>query len=120
MKLGSGTAKEGVVNVTFNAETDGRFGIASIGSNFGGACIYASRNLNASDRSYPLASTTYAGFFDGGVYVKGSLSSELCLADNFGCITSRNSDGSINYYQGIDFDFGSNMKFRKGLLVSIA
>lgn len=62
MKLGSGTAKEGVVNVTFNAETDGRFGIASIGSNFGGACIYASRNLNASDRSYPLASTTYAGF----------------------------------------------------------
>ena len=120
LKLGSGTAKEGVVNVTFNAETDGRFGIASIGSNFGGACIYASRNLNASDRSYPLASTTYAGFFDGGVYVKGSLSSELCLADNFGCITSRNSDGSINYYQGIDFDFGSNMKFRKGLLVSIA
>ena len=118
LKLGSGTAKEGVVNVTFNAETDGRFGIASIGSNFGGACIYASRNLNASDRSYPLASTTYAGFFDGGVYVKGSLSSELCLADNFGCITSRNSDGSINYYQGIDF--GSNMKFRKGLLVSIA
>ena len=96
LKLGSGTAKEGVVNVTFNAETDGRFGIASIGSNFGGACIYASRNLNASDRSYPLASTTYAGFFDGGVYVKGSLSSELCLADNFGCITSRNSDGSIN------------------------
>ena len=120
LKLGSGTAKEGVVNVTFNAETDGRFGIASIGSNFGGACIYASRNLNASDRSYPLASTTYAGFFDGGVYVKGSLSSELCLADNFGCITSRNSDGSINYYQGIGFDFGSNMKFRKGLLVSIA
>lgn len=52
--------------------------------------------------------------------MKGSLSSELCLADNFGCITSRNSDGSINYYQGIDFDFGSNMKFRKGLLVSIA
>lgn len=26
LKLGSGTSKEGVVNVTFNAETDGRFG----------------------------------------------------------------------------------------------
>lgn len=120
LKLGSGTAKEGVVNVTFNAETDGRFGVAAIGSNFGGACIYASRNLNASDRSYPQANTTYAGFFDGGVYVKGTLSSELCLADNFGCITSRDGNGGINYYQGIDFDFGSNMKFRKGLLVSIA
>ncbi len=120
LKLGSGTAKEGVVNVTFNAETDGRFGVAAIGSNFGGACIYASRNLNASDRNYPQANTTYAGFFDGGVYVKGTLSSELCLADNFGCITSRDGNGGINYYQGIDFDFGSNMKFRKGLLVSIA
>ena len=120
LKLGSGTSKEGVVNVTFNAETDGRFGVAAIGSNFGGACIYASRNLNASDRSYPLANTTYAGFFDGGVYVKGTLSSELCLADNFGCITSRDGNGGINYYQGIDFDFGNNMKFRKGLLVSIA
>ena len=120
LKLGSGTSKEGVVNVTFNAETDGRFGVAAIGSNSGGACIYASRNLNASDRSYPQANTTYAGFFDGGVYVKGTLSSELCLADNFGCITSRDGNGGINYYQGIDFDFGSNMKFRKGLLVSIA
>ena len=120
LKLGSGTSKEGVVNVTFNAETDGRFGVAAIGSNFGGACIYASRNLNASDRSYPQANTTYAGFFDGGVYVKGTLSSELCLADNFGCITYRDGNGGINYYQGIDFDFGSNMKFRKGLLVSIA
>lgn len=119
LKLGSGTSKEGVVNVTFNAETDGRFGVAAIGSNFGGACIYASRNLNASDRSYPLASTTYAGFFDGGVYVKGTLSSELCLADNYGCITSRDANGGINYYRGIDFDFGNNMKFRKGLLVSI-
>ena len=52
--------------------------------------------------------------------MKGTLSSELCLADNFGCITSRDGNGGINYYQGIDFDFGSNMKFRKGLLVSIA
>lgn len=120
LKLGSGTSKEGVVNVTFDAATDGRFGVAAIGSNLGGACIYASRNLKESDRSYPQANTTYAGFFDGGVYVKGTLSSELCLADNFGCITSRDGNGGINYYQGIDFDFGSNMKFRKGLLVSIA
>ena len=120
LKLGSGTSKEGVVNVTFDAATDGRFGVSAIGSNFGGACIYASRNLNASDRSYPPGSTTYAGYFDGGVFVKGSLASELCLADNYGCITSKDADGTIHYYQGIDFDFGSNMKFRKGLLVSIA
>lgn len=119
LKLGSGTAKEGVVNVTFSAETDGRFGVAAIGANFGGACIYASRNMNASDRSYPPGSSTYAGYFDGGVFVKGSLYSELCLSYNFGCITSIDPDGSVHYLQGIDFDFGS-MMFRKGLLVSNA
>lgn len=116
LKLGSGTSKEGVVNVTFDAATDGRFGVASIGSNFGGACIYASRNLNESDRSYPQANTTYAGYFDGGVYVKGTISSELCIADDFGAITGRNADGSISYNQGVDYNFGT-MLFRKGLLV---
>ena len=35
LKLGSGRAKEGVVNVTFDAATDGNFGVAAIGASFG-------------------------------------------------------------------------------------
>lgn len=110
----------GCIDVSFNAATQGRFGIKAVGSNSGGACIYASRYSNENQRSYPIMGQTYAGYFDGGVFVKGTVSSELCIADNFGAINGRNADGSISYYQGIDFDFGSNMKFRKGLLVSIA
>ena len=112
--------KSGMVDVNFSFAGEGRFGVRAVGANMGGSCIYASRYFNENERSYPNMNNTYAGFFDGGVYVKGTISSELCIADNFGTITGRNSDGSISYYQGIDFDFGSNMKFRKGLLVSIA
>lgn len=110
----------GCIDVSFNAATQGRFGIKAVGSNSGGACIYASRHSSEDGRSYPIMGQTYAGYFDGAVFVKGTVSSELCIADNFGAINGRNADGSISYYQGIDFDFGSNMKFRKGLLVSIA
>ena len=112
--------KSGMVDVNFSFAGEGRFGVRAVGANMGGSCIYASRYFNENERSYPNMNNTYAGFFDGGVYVKGTISSELCIADNFGTITGRNSDGSISYYRGIDFDFGSNMKFRKGLLVSIA
>lgn len=110
--------QSGMIDINFNAATDGKFGIKVIGGAPGGACIYASSNSKG--QSYPKEATTYAGYFDGSVFVKDTISSGLCIADNLGCITSRNADGSFNYYQGIDFDFGSNMKFRKGLLVSIA
>lgn len=47
LKLGSGTSKEGVVNVIFNPATDGRFGVAAIGANAGGsAAIYGSSKTN--------------------------------------------------------------------------
>lgn len=118
LKLGvSETDTDGIVDVSFNAATEGRFGIKAVGSNEGGAAIYASSK--SSGQSYPNTHNTYAGYFDGEVYVKGSVSSELCLAEDFGCIKSKNADGTISYYKGVDLDFGS-LKFRKGLLVATA
>lgn len=72
LKLGSGTAKEGVVNITFNAATDGRFGVAAMGANIGGsAAIYGSSNMYSPN--YP-DNYVYAGFFDGNVRVLGDIS----------------------------------------------
>lgn len=106
----------GMIDINFNAATEGKFGIKVIGSNSGGACIYASRHSSENERSYPIMGQTYAGYFDGAVFVKGTVSSELCISDNFGAINGRNPDGSISYNQGIDYNFGT-MLFRKGLLV---
>lgn len=72
LKLGSGTSKEGIVNVTFNPATDGRFGISSMGRNIGGsAAIYGSSNMYSP--KYP-ENSCYAGFFDGNVEVLGDIS----------------------------------------------
>lgn len=71
LKLGSGTAKEGVVNVTFNAATDGKFGVCAVGATAGGsAAIYGSSKSNP---TYP-SNYIYAGFFDGNVNVLGDVS----------------------------------------------
>ena len=71
LKLGSGTAKEGVVNVTFNAATDGKFGICAVGATAGGsAAIYGSSRSNP---TYP-SNYIYAGYFDGNVEVLGDVS----------------------------------------------
>ena len=71
LKLGSGTAKEGVINVTFNAATDGKFGVCAVGATAGGsAAIYGSSKSNP---TYP-SNYIYAGFFDGNVNVLGDVS----------------------------------------------
>lgn len=71
LKLGSGTAKEGVVNVTFNAATDGKFGVCAVGATAGGsAAIYGSSRSNP---TYP-SNYIYAGYFDGNVEVLGDVS----------------------------------------------
>lgn len=73
LKLGSGTSKEGVINVTFNPSTDGRFGISAVGVNSGGsAAIYGSTKYNP---TYP-DNYVYAGFFDGNVEVLGDVSAK--------------------------------------------
>ena len=112
-------ANSGMIDVSFNGATTGKFGIKVIGSNSGGACIYASRYASEESRSYPKEGNTYAAYFDGGVFVSENLTSELCLADKFGAVVARNADGSVSYYEGVDFNFGS-MIFRKGLLVNRA
>ncbi|WP_044272479.1 hypothetical protein [Bacteroides timonensis] len=112
-------ANSGMIDVSFNGATTGKFGIKVIGSNSGGACIYSSRYSTESARSYPGAGSTYAAYFDGGVFVSETLTSKLCLADKFGAVVSRSADGSVSYYEGVDFNFGS-MIFRKGLLVNRA
>ena len=62
LKLGYTSGNEGVIDVTFNAATEGKFGLKSVGSNFGGACVYAS---SLGVQTYPTSGTTWAGFFDG-------------------------------------------------------
>lgn len=71
LKLGSGTSKEGVVNVTFNPSTDGRFGVCAVGASVGGsAAIYGSSKTSP---RYP-SDYIYAGYFDGNVEVLGDVS----------------------------------------------
>ncbi|WP_199715378.1 hypothetical protein [Parabacteroides sp. TM07-1AC] len=63
LKLGFSTGNEGVIDVSFNASQEGKFGVKSVGSNAGGAAIYGSRYT--SPQNYPDSDTTYAGYFDG-------------------------------------------------------
>ena len=94
MKLGSGTAKEGVVNVTFNSTTDGRFGVSAMGASAGGsAAIYGSSNMYSPN--YPN-NYIYAGFFDGNVRVLGDISANgFYPSDNNGGYKSVISDSSF-------------------------
>lgn len=103
LKLGvSSTDTEGIVDVAFNAATSGRFGVKSVGSNLGGAAIYGSTGT----LTYPGMSMTYAGYFVGPVDVRDTstgLVSDVCASLKFRAISSRNSNGTYNYYDGISF-----------------
>lgn len=122
LKLGSGTAKEGVVNITFNIATDGKFGVSSCGSNLGGACIYASTKDNEGSRNYPNINNTYAGYFDGGVHVNGNVYCGLILANEIGTSWSLGSNGTYTYSKGltktITMAGGVRWNFINGILVS--
>ena len=119
LKLGSGTSKEGVVNVIFNPATDGRFGVAAIGANAGGsAAIYGSSKTNP---TYP-SNYIYAGFFDGNVHVIGNVSAKgFFPQDNSGNSVSVVSDAWLyglknNQLEGIA---SKDMKIHiiKGMIV---
>ena len=100
LKLGvSQNTTEGIVDVSFNAATMGRFGVKAVGSNLGGAAIYASRNT--SGQTYPNANNSYAGYFDGGVHVNGNLYGNEVLSNSYGTAWSIGSDGIYNYRKGI-------------------
>lgn len=112
---------KGMIDIEFNAATTGRFGLKVIGSNAGGACIYASAYSAEGERTYPSYGMTYAGFFDGELFVKGIIYSGMCLSDRFGAIVSRNPNGTVVYNEGITKTVAMvgamTGKFVNGLLV---
>lgn len=68
LKLGYSTGNEGVVDVVFDASTEGRFGVKAVGRAPGSAAIYGSSQTYP---SYPTGSTVWAGWFDGYINTKG-------------------------------------------------
>lgn len=120
LKLGVSTSDtDGVVDVSFNAATQGRFGVKACGANLGGAAIYASSN--SSGQTYPNMNNTYAGYFDGGVHVNGNVYCGVLLANEIGVNWSIDNNGTYTYTKGIDktLEFVGGLKyvFRKGILV---
>lgn len=103
LKLGvSQTSTEGIVDVAFNAATEGRFGVKAVGSNMGGAAIYASTGT----LTYPGSGMTYAGFFVGPTSVRGELDSDCCASAGFRYITGRNANGTYTYNAGVNWGGG--------------
>lgn len=104
LKLGvSQSDMEGIVDVSFNAATQGKFGVKAVGSNSGGAAIYASSK--SSGQSYPISANTYAGYFDGGVHVNGAVYCNDILSNNYGTGWSLTSDGTYSYRKGVSGTF---------------
>lgn len=68
LKLGYSTGNEGVVDVVFDASTEGKFGVKAVGRAPGSAAIYGS---SQSSPSYPIGDTVWAGWFDGYINTKG-------------------------------------------------
>lgn len=121
LKLGVSTSDtDGVVDVSFNLATQGRFGVKTCGANLGGAAIYASRN--SSGQTYPNMNNTYAGYFDGGVHVNGNVYCETLLANEIGTSWSLDGNGTYTCKKGINktiqFVGGPEMKFANGILIS--
>lgn len=103
-----GASKEntdGVVDIKFGAATTGRFGLKCVGSNIGGASVYASTG----SLTYPGSGMTYAGFFVGPVDVRDTnsgISSDICASKKFRYITGRNSNGTYSYNEGVNWGDG--------------
>ena len=109
LKLGvSQTEMEGIVDVSFNAATEGKFGVKAVGSNSGGAAIYASSK--SSGQSYPISANSYAGYFDGGVHVDGSVYCGDILSNNYGTEWTLNSNGTYTYRKGVSGTFKWSVK----------
>lgn len=102
LKLGSGTDKEGVINVKFNPATDGKFGVCAIGATAGGsAAIYGSSKTSP---TYP-SNYIYAGYFDGNVEVLGDVAANGFFIRRDGGTLPVVSDSwiTINDYTGSKF-----------------
>ena len=96
---------DGVVDIKFGAATTGRFGLKCVGSNMGGASVYASTG----SLTYPGSGMTYAGFFVGPVDVRDTnsgISSDVCASKKFRYITGRNANGTYSYNEGVNWGGG--------------
>lgn len=122
LKLGvSQTDTEGVVDVAFNAATQGRFGVKTVGSNLGGAAIYASSR--SSGQTYPAYYNSYAGYFDGFVHVNGTLICDKIITNGCGTLWTMQSNG-YNSYTGINGgyridDSDTWFIFRNGICIGV-
>lgn len=124
IKIGvSSTSTEGLVDINFNAATTGRFGVKVLGSNAGGACIYASRY--SSGYTMPYSAHSYAAFFDGSVGCTQSIFTETCAATEFFAVTSYDNYGNAMGYKGVtfgynDYDLDSvRFQVQNGLIVGV-
>ena len=114
LKLGvSSNSMEGVVDVSFNAATQGRFGVKVVGSNSGGAAIYASSKSDG--QTFPAMGNTYAGYFDGGVHVNGAVYCGDILSNNYGTGWTLGNDGSYTYRKGVTGTFNWSVKLDFGM-----
>ena len=96
LKLGiSDNDDEGIVDVNFNAATQGRFGIKAVGSNMGGAAIYASRD----GTHVPYYKYTYAAFLDGGCFVMGNM-----YAGSYNAVVGVKPDGDYDVRPGVTWN----------------
>lgn len=68
LKLGYSTGYDGVVDVSFDGATEGKFGIKAVGRASGSAAIYGS---GKSTQSYPTSGTVWAAWFDGYMFSDG-------------------------------------------------
>lgn len=104
--LGASTENtDGVVDIKFGAATTGKFGLKCVGSNMGGASVYASTG----NLVYPASGMTYAGFFVGPVDVRDTnsgISSDVCASKKFRYITGRNDNGTYTYNEGVNWGNG--------------
>ena len=72
----------------------------------GGAAIYASTG----SLIYPASGMTYAAFFVGGVDVRDTntgLVSDACASKKFRYVVKRNSNGTYEYNEGVDWGNGA-------------
>lgn len=112
----------GMLDISFNGATQGRFGIRVVGSNLGGACIYASRY----GANKPILANTYAGYFDGSVHVEGNVYTKVILSNEFGTDWTLENDGTYTYQKGVTGEIPitsskgiltHRLRFKNGILI---
>lgn len=101
LKLGYSTGYDGVVDVSFDAATEGRFGVKAVGRSSGSAAIYGS---SQNTQSYPTGSSVWAGWFDGDAFAKrfaSKSSNGNLLIGRSGGVRMDNSDTWLIFVNGI-------------------